>query len=300
MRIKKTFLLITIITLCVSCSKDNSGKDQTNSNFINIPDVNFETKLIELGIDSDGIINQKLLKLDAIDVENLDVASTTMLDEISDLKGIEGFINLKRLNAVSNDLSEIDLSQNKLLDTLNLAGNNLTFIDLAQNKKLLDLNLSVNNLSLINGLSHASDLKTLNLSFNAFEDYTVVNRNLTNLLMTDNELAFFESSVAAKLKTLNLLTNKLVHIDISHNTILEALNVSNNRLININLGQKNQLNYFSCFSNLISILDVSKLDNLDYLVADRNPSLFCIKIESGQKISTLTLSDYQEVDTNCN
>ena len=240
-----------------------------------------------------------MLKTDAVNVEYLDLNSETINDEIYDLKGIEGFTNLKSLYAIGNKLSEIDLSENKLLDTLNLSGNNLNFIDLTHNPNLLMVDLKVNELTLIHGLSKATNLKWLNLSFNFFEEYIIVNPNLESFLMTNNELASFDADIAANLKTLYLLTNKLVHVDLSNNKYIEALNVSNNRLININLGQKDELNYFSCFSNRLSILDVSNINKLDFLIADRNPNLFCIKIDDGQAIPALTLSDYQQVNTNC-
>ena len=55
-------LLLTSI-LFVSCSKDTEIEIPLPGNeFVEIPDIEFEKELIRVGIDSDGIINQKILK----------------------------------------------------------------------------------------------------------------------------------------------------------------------------------------------------------------------------------------------
>ena len=58
------FCIIILLGITVSCSSDNNNLEVPD-NYLNIPDENFEAILIEKGIDSDGIINQQMLKSDA-------------------------------------------------------------------------------------------------------------------------------------------------------------------------------------------------------------------------------------------
>jgi len=294
------YFLIIAVSLGISCSDDTNNFEPTESEYIEIPDIQFETKLINYGIDTDGVINQKLLKSDAASVDYLNLTSQSSLDEISDLTGIEGFVKLKSLYAVGNKLSTVDLSKNKLLDTLNLEGNNLTTIDLSNNSKLLMLDLKVNDLTSISGLSAATNLKWLNLSFNLFEDYTIENPSLVNILMSHNELVSFDTSNAINLESIYIITNKITELDLSANILLEVMDVGNNKLTDINFGQKDKLSYLSCFSNYLTELDVSNFEKLSYLSPNRNPNLLCVKIKSGQTIPTLKLSDYQQISANCN
>ncbi|WP_141677642.1 hypothetical protein [Tenacibaculum soleae] len=275
---KHLFTIIILVgAIMVSCSDDIIDVSST-SKFIVIPDANFEKELINQGIDSDGIVNQKVLRIDVIDVEYLNISYPGASQIIEDLTGIEGFTNLKRLYAIANRLTSVDISKNTKLDTLHLMANDLKSIK---------------------GLSKATNLKWLNLSHNLFEEFTLDNTSLTNILMSHNELVSFDASKAINLETVYLLTNKILSIDFANNPKLEAINVSNNKLTNINFGLKNKLYYLSIFENFITQLDVSNFDNLDYLLADRNPNLPCIKIKNGQHIPTLQLSDYQQVNLSC-
>ena len=58
----------------------------------NIPDLNFETELVNLGIDSNGI-NGLILDSDALSVTTLNVSN----QGISSLIGLEAFTNLESL-----------------------------------------------------------------------------------------------------------------------------------------------------------------------------------------------------------
>ncbi|WP_431121048.1 hypothetical protein [Flagellimonas flava] len=290
---------LALLALLSACSNDDDTNTIDPATEIHIPDSQFETKLISLGIDSDGTINEKLLKADAAQVEYLDISSQNVSDEIHDLTGIEGFTKLKRLFAIGNRLSAIDLSQNVLLDTLNLAGNDLTTIDLSKNTELLLLDLKVNDLTKVSGLSAATKLDMLNLSFNFLETYTIENPSLVHILISNNQLQTFDTSLAVALESIYAPTNKIAQLDLTHNPLLETIDVGDSQLTQIDFGEKEHLNYLSCFSNLLTTLDVSSFGALDYLSANRNPDLLCIKIKDGQNIDTLKLSEYQQTSEAC-
>ncbi|RSC93338.1 leucine-rich repeat domain-containing protein [Tenacibaculum singaporense] len=273
---RNNILVIVLLSLImISCSSEDSNIETQT---IHIPDANFETYLIDNGIDSDGIINQKVLLSDVKNVECINLITLNSEKRVRSLKGIEGFSNLKRLFAVDNNLTKIDLSKNIMLDTINLMSNNL--VD-------------------IKGLQNLTNLKWLNLSFNFFEEFTLNNSSVTNILMTHNELKSFKANKAINLETVNLLSNKIDLIDFSKNTKLQLINVSNNKLTNIVLGLKEELFYLSLFENSLTNLNVSDFDKLSYLIVERNPKLFCIKVKKGQNIPLLKLSNYQKVNENC-
>lgn len=80
-----------------------------------IPDINFEKKLIALGIDSgatDGqVLTSKIYNLTYLSIEN---------SSITDLTGIEAFVSLESLYCTKNSLTSINLSQNTKLINLNV------------------------------------------------------------------------------------------------------------------------------------------------------------------------------------
>lgn len=193
MRIISIFSIL-ILTSCffVSCSNDNESIGAQDDIYLSIPDTRFETILVNSGIDTDGIINQQMLRKDAEQVTRLNLNFISKKEgEIRDLKGIEGFKNLKRLYAIQNALTSVDLSSNLLLDSLCLAGNMISNIDLSHNPNLSWVDIDANELRSITGLSNALHLKTLRLSFNLLEEFSIHNESVEAILISDNNLKSF-------------------------------------------------------------------------------------------------------------
>lgn len=99
--------------------------------FVTIPDQNFEQKLIDLGIDTDGL-NGKITSTNISNITVLDLSNSN----ISNLSGIENFASLTYLDVSNNQLKTLDVSNNGLLETLNASSNQLTTLDLSKNTKL--------------------------------------------------------------------------------------------------------------------------------------------------------------------
>jgi hypothetical protein len=274
---KNTFYaVLAMATLTItSCTKDKLVDDIPVLDYIQIPDAKFEQELINLGVDSDGIVNQKVLRSEAQTVEKLSLYNSG----ISSLTGIEGFINLKRLHAQGNSLVTVDLSKNVLLDTIKLFSNLLTEVK---------------------GLSAATNLKYLSLSYNYLTEFTIENPSLVSLLIETNDLTSFDATLGTNLEGVLIFSNKLEAADFSNNLKLKVLRIADNKLTNLTLGQKDELYYLSCSDNLLTDLDLSSFDKLSSLYAHRNPDLTCIKIKNNQNIHTKTLSAHQELNVNCN
>lgn len=102
-----------------------------------IPDSGFEQALINLNIDSEGILDGQVL---TSDIEN--VTELIFLDNyhITDLTGIEDFAALEVLNLNHNfDLTSLDVSNNLALRILDVSQNSLTELDLSNNLLLEEL-----------------------------------------------------------------------------------------------------------------------------------------------------------------
>lgn len=145
-----------------------------------IPDPVFEQVLINLHIDTDGLINGQMANTDALAVTTLTITSPSIVDTsgtIHDVTGLEAFVNLenltvnitmieelnvstlvnlKRLNCTDNMLTSLDVSHNPLLEYLDITSwgdvypiNGITEIDLSNNPLINEL-IAIGSISKIN------------------------------------------------------------------------------------------------------------------------------------------------------
>ncbi|MEO9476241.1 MAG: hypothetical protein ABJG41_11925 [Cyclobacteriaceae bacterium] len=295
-----TFALVICLLAFTSC--EDESPNLINDEYLDIPDKHFETMLIEQGIDSDSIVNQQMLKEDAEEVTHLDLNLSSHFGEIADLAGIEGFVNLKFLSASNQELTHVDLSHNTLLDTIYLLGNRLSSIDFSNNPSLVFVDLQANEFSSDNsiiGLSNATNLKDLDISWNYLEEFSIHNKSLEVLHMSHNDLISLDTDGAINLQHVLLTSNKLEMVDFSTNRLLETLLISDNKLEEIDLENNTSLTHLYSSSNLLTSLDVSNNQQLIDLRIDRNPYLTCIKILASQEIPTVSISEYQELNNEC-
>ena len=124
-----------------------------------IPDANFEQALIDLGYDD--VIDGSVLTANISGVTYLNVG----YKGISDLTGIEYFINLRHLFCNNNQLTNLDISQNTLLQSFFCHHNLLTQIDVS-NCPLLDCFDCRDNQLEVLDVSNNSDLVCFDCSNN--------------------------------------------------------------------------------------------------------------------------------------
>jgi len=115
---------------------------QRDQNFqegkIYIPDTNLELALIELGYDDipDGYIDSnKVSEILVLELSN---------KQLTDLTGLENFINLENLDLSSNQLTQVPIVNFTNLKSLNLNNNLFSVLDLSFNEKINSLNASNN------------------------------------------------------------------------------------------------------------------------------------------------------------
>ncbi len=105
---------------------------------VRITDDNFLNALIELGIDTDG--DGQISNAEAEVVSSLDVSGTYETPGlITDMIGIEKFVNLDTLRCGYNQLIVLDVSNLTALNTLVCSHNLLSSVDVSANTALTHL-----------------------------------------------------------------------------------------------------------------------------------------------------------------
>ena len=138
-----------------------------------IPDANFEQALINLGLDN--VIDGGVLTANINTVLTLDVS----YKGISDLTGIEDFTASSYLFCQGNQLTNIDVSQNINLISLDCRYNQLTTLDVSQNTALTDLGCGHNQLTTLD-VSQNTTLDLLFCDENQLICLNVANGNNSN------------------------------------------------------------------------------------------------------------------------
>ena len=101
----KQLLLVSSFVLCIKLNAQTTA----------IPDANFEQRLIDLMIDTNGL-NGNILDSDAQAVTNLTLTGST----ITNFTGLEAFVNVVNLNLGNNSFATVPLSNLTLLETLKI------------------------------------------------------------------------------------------------------------------------------------------------------------------------------------
>ena len=147
-----------------------------------IPDATFEQLLINMNIDSDGIINGQILTSDAQNVTLLDLGYGGGGYRIQDMTGIEAFTDLEQIESYYHALNTINLTTLTKLKELILPSNWLSIINLSANKDLeyLDLgnHLEFMQYNLIVKLDLSNNTKLKDIS--AYNLYTLEWINMRN------------------------------------------------------------------------------------------------------------------------
>ena len=229
-------ILYLILTVCFISN--------LSAQIINFPDSNLKARLL-LAANGNGIAyhNGNSFKIDSNNDNEIEVSEALLVNDlvlyncgISNLSGLENFINLKHLNCGNNTISNLDLTPFTNLIGFDAYNNNLT-------------NLNVSNLS---------QLTNFSCNNNQLTSLTVSNLNsLHTIHCFQNQLTVLNVSGLPNLIQLNCRNNQLVNLDLTNQTHLNILNCSNNNLTTLYI--KNDSNEYLDFSNNL---------NLQYVCAD--------------------------------
>ncbi|WP_272149195.1 leucine-rich repeat domain-containing protein [Tenacibaculum aiptasiae] len=260
---------------------------QLQAQYTQIPDSNFENALASYDdIANDGQIpTSNIQSLTELVVNN---------KAISDLTGIEAFINLEELNVTQNNLTTLDLSSNTKLVDINIWNNKIETLNIQNLIYLEKLTATTNELT---GLDVSTNiaLKTLSISYNdivsidlsgltQLEQFTAFRVNTLETVVLSNNTALYDIYIGrCKLNSLNVAAcpnlkeiylnqNNLTTLDFSNNPLLEDIDASKNQLTSIDLRTGNTQNF-------------SNIDLLD------NPNLTCISIDDPELATKLFTSE---------
>ncbi len=288
--LKRMNMKNTRLILCLSFLSFGILKAQ----IVNIPDPNFKAYLVnnpEINTNWD----------DEIQLSEAESFSG-MIDcpdlEITDLTGIEAFVNIPNLNCALNEISALDLSQNIALEYLDCSFNEISALDLSKNTALKVLYCGINKLSALD-LSKNTALKLLDCSFTKISALDLSQ----NIALEDLRCAFIEISTLdlsqnTALELLTCVANKLTSLDVSQNIALKFLACEINSLTSLDLSKNAALGFLSCYKNEISALDLSKNTALKVLQCFEN-ELKSLNLKNGNNIDLKELHVSNNPDLRC-
>ena len=253
---KLLLILLCLPLLFTTCKKETEEIEEAKTY---VPDDNFEAYLEDNGM-GDGIANNNYVLTSQLNAYVSPLLNISGL-EISDLTGIEEFINISWLQCSDNQLTSLDVSKNTALTMLHCYGNNITHLDLKENTMLQTLHCYDNQLQSLN-LTNCTLLKTL----------WAHNNNLTLFGVLDNPL----------LETLWVQNNNLEFLNLNYHPLLVELNCRQNNLQSLSLIHCINLTNFSCQNNQLTYLNIKNGNNQNIIsfLPDGNWNLTCIGVDN--------------------
>lgn len=219
-------LLVTVAVLLSCCNDTADVRKQAYSGDIyidsdNFPDIVFRNWLLSPqnlnGAGADGILTP-----DEIQGVTQIYIDRNNGDAITDLGGIEYFVNLEELAVKDNGLVSLDLRQNTKLQYVNCMYNRLQNLYVSGLAHLETLFCEYNYLKELD-LSGDSALKTLYCRHNLLSNLDLSdNTELVFIETFDNLLETIDVSMLSKLEFLHIDHNKLTALDMSRNTALKG------------------------------------------------------------------------------
>ena len=272
----------------------------------NFPDDNFRSFISSnYDKDKDGII----FGFEIRDIKEIDCSGK----KIQNLKGIENFTALTKLDCCANQLTSLDVSKNTALKelscgcirlaNLDVSGNTaltvldcydskLTSLDVSKNTALTSLDCEFNYLTSLD-LSKNTALTSLSCSGNQLTSLDVSqNTALTTLSCGGNPLTSLDVSQNTALTSLGCDNNQLTSLDISKNTVLQSLNCNGNQLTSLDLSKNTALTSLSCGGNQLTSLDLSKNTALRSLGCKGN-QLTSLDVSNNTELNVLDCSENQ-------
>ena len=263
------------VTVTVNWTANGSGGD-VEINEYNFPDENFRTYV------SDNIDTNQNGYLDSDEIQAV-TSINVSYKGIGNLTGISYFTNLNTLNCEDNNLTALDVSQNKNLRNLYCDYNQLTTLDVSQN----------------------TSLSYLKCSFNQLTDLNVSGANiLTDLYCGGNKLTYLDVSSNAALQYLVCSDNNLIYLNVSSNTWIMCL--GNTYVLaegsttlelpeDFDTSKVSDMNGGSISGNTLTFDEGSTKVTYNYKCSDRYTAAFAIYTAAHPKC-TVTASGMYEMD----
>lgn len=169
-------------------------------------------------------------------IQNLDLSSSDSDNsKITDISGLEGFVNLKAVDLSNNNISNLDkLSSLKNISTLTIRNNGLVNLNGIKNiTSLAQLDVSNNKITDISGVSNLSKLENLIIDDNDVKDLSPLNKlsnTMDTLSISDNNISDVNGISSLKLSSFYGSYNNLKSMDNINKEFLNTIEVKNNNI----------------------------------------------------------------------
>lgn len=263
----KKFTLLMAILISVFNSKAQN---------VNILDPNFKSFL--LNNSSINTNSDTLITLAEAQAYTGSINCSSM--GISDLTGIEAFVNITELLCNSNNLTSLDLTNNISLTYLQCYSNQLTVLNI-NNLPLTNLNCYDNRLTSLD-VSTNNALLQLTCGLNQLTSLDISNNlNLKNLSCQENQLTSINTSNNSQLIGLGCSNNQITSLGLNNNINLVEIYCQNNSINFLDLSNNDSLTRVNCSRNQLNSLNIANGTNLRLLAVytNMNPSLGCIQVD---------------------
>ena len=225
--------------------------------------------------------------------------------KIRNLKGIEHFENLAKLNCAGLGLTTLDVTPFQHLEYLKCDENEISSLDLRKNPQLKTLFCNDNKLTTLN-MSQPTAVTTIKCNNNNLTTLNLSNQTaLSTLDCSNNNLTTLNLSNQAALSTLDCSNNNLTALSLPNSATLISLNCSNNNLTALNMANATALKEFYCNNNNLSTLNLSKQTQLIRLDCSSNQltsltlgfkSSLVVLYCSTNKLTQLDLAGYNYIN----
>ena len=295
---KRLYILWMGILLILAATHTHA---QVVFNATNFPDANFRQYLKDnfssYGFTTEGV---------TISADNLNSITLIACNSrgITNLKGIEYFTKITKLQCHDNQLTSLNLSNNTELYWVQCYANQLTSLILPNTTTLTYLWCSSNQLTSLDvsklnletllcyynkisslNLNNSTKLKTLKCQMNQITGELNLRNStlLTGLECYENKLSGLDVTQCTKLTLLRCYINSLSELNVTNNTKLTELSCYYNKLSELNLSNNTELRLLNCSYNELATLDLSNNTKLTELSCYYN------------KLSELNLSNNTEL-----
>lgn len=258
--------------VCSVCNT-NEPKTGVEINQTNFPDEIFRNIVKTFDTSGNGWLSDS-------EIENTQTIDATNRD-INNLKGIEYFTELRVLYAYGNNLTTLDVSQNKELVMLNCGENQLTNLDVSQNTKLVGLYCYSNQITSLD-FSMLKELDSASFGYN----------KLTELDFTENPV----------IRVIYCQNNNLKKLVIGQNETITLLMCNNNNLPYIDLSGCPNISTFKAENNIAELESVDCTFAIDGLDMSKISSVTGAEISNDEKfvnISSNTITYNYNCGNNC-
>ena len=262
---------------------------------VDIPDANFKAALLAhdpiIDTNGDG-------EIQVAEAANFSTQLLVGQENISDLTGIESFVNLGSLLCAGNNLTYLDLSPLTQLGMLQCAANDLETLIIENNPLLNFANIGGNPYSEL-VLPASGSLTALYVDNSGLESLDISGQSgLFVFAASGNNFESFDFTNNVAMRYIYFNDNSITEIDVSNCPSLEHLYLMNNPISSLDVSSNSNINTLQVSNTGLNVLDLSAIDDLQFVFANDN-DLFQLNAKNGNNIILIGLEAANNPNLDC-